>query len=182
MSANSVERTGVTTFRDRPVTLLGPEISLGDKAPDATVLAPDMSQVTLSSFRGSVRVISSVPSLETPVCDLQTRRFNQAVNELGQIPVLTVSVDLPFAQARWCGATGVDRVRTLSDYRDLSFGLAYGVVVKELRLLARAVFVVDADDTVIHVDYVPAVEQHPNYDLIIRAAWGAHMANQSRAS
>jgi thiol peroxidase len=183
MSANtSMERRGVTTFRDKPVTLVGPEITIGDKAPDFTAIATDMTPVTFSSLSGSVRVVSSVPSLETPVCDLQTRRFNQAVTELGEIPVLTVSVDLPMAQARWCGAAGVDRVRTLSDHRDLSFGLAYGVLIKEFRMLARAVFVVDADDTVVHADYVPAIEHHPNYEQIIRVAWGAHADAQRRAS
>jgi thiol peroxidase len=175
----SVERRGVTTFRDNPVTLVGPEIGVGDTAPDFTAIGTDMTPVTLSSLSGSVRIISSVPSLDTPVCDTQTRRFNQAVAELGEIPVLTVSVDLPMAQARWCGAAGVDRVRTLSDHRDLSFGLAYGVVIKELRLLARAVFVVGSDDTVIHAEYVSAIEQHPDYDRVIEAAWGAHQTRRA---
>ncbi len=183
MSANTpMERRGAITFRDKPLTLVGPEIAVGDKAPDFTAIATDLTPVTFSSLTGSVRVISSVPSLDTPVCDLQTRRFNQAVTEFGEIPVLTMSADLPMAQARWCGAAGVDHVRTLSDHRDLSFALAYGVLIKELRLLARAVFVVDADDTVVHVEYVPAIEHHPNYELIIRAAWGAHPDAQPRAS
>jgi thiol peroxidase len=182
-SANTpTERQDVTTFRDRPVTLVGPAIAVGDTAPDFTAIATNMAPVTFSSLSGSVRVISSVPSLDTPVCDLQTRRFNDAVTELGDIPVLTVSVDLPMAQARWCGAAGVDRVHTLSDHRDLSFGLAYGVLIKEFRLLARAVFVVDADDTVIHVDYVPAIEQHPDYEAAIHAASSAHSDAQRRAS
>jgi thiol peroxidase len=172
MSNKVLERAGVTTFRGRAVTLLGPGISIGDRAPDFTALAPDMTPVTFSSLSGRVRVISSVPSLETPVCDLQTRQFNEAVAEHGDIPVLTVSVDLPFAQARWCAAKDVHNVRTLSDYRDHSFGLAYGVLIKELRLLARAVFVVDAEDTVIHAEYVPAIEDHPYYEKAIHAAWG----------
>jgi len=165
----SDERVGVTTFRDRPMTLLGPEIRVGDKAPEFTVLGNDMSPVTLADTAGAVRVISVVPSLETPVCDQQTRRFNAAAGELAAT-VLTVSVDLPFTQARWCGAAGADAVRTVSDYRDLSFGQAYGVVIKELRLLARAVFVVDATDTVVYAEYVPAVEQHPDYDAALAAA------------
>jgi thiol peroxidase len=181
MSDNTRERADVTTFRGRPVTLVGGVVTVGDPAPDFTAIATDMSPVTLSSLSGSVRVISSVPSLDTPVCDAQTRRFNEAVGELGDIPVLTLSVDLPMAQARWCGAAGVDRVRTLSDHRDLSFGHAYGVVIKEFRLLARAVFVVDADDTVIHAEYVPAIEQHPDYESIIRAASGAHTNARRRA-
>lgn len=165
-----VERVGATTFRGHPVTLLGPEIRVGDRAPDFTVLGNDMAPVTLSSVEASARVICSVPSLDTPVCDAQTRRFNEEVAGLGDVGVLTVSVDLPFAQARWCGAAGIEAVKTASDHRDLSLGLAYGVVVKELRLLARAVFVVDADGVVIHVEYVPAVEQQPNFDAVLEAA------------
>jgi thiol peroxidase len=167
------ERAGVTTFRGRPVTLLGPAIGVGDQAPDFTVAAPDMSPVTSSSLAGRVRVFSVVPSLETPVCDLQTRRFNEAVAELGDVAVVTVSVDLPFAQARWCGATGVDGVQVVSDHRDLSFGTAYGVVIKEFRLLARAVFVVDAAGTVVHAQYVPEIGEHPDYDAVIAAAKAA---------
>lgn len=172
------ERTGVTTFRGHPVTLLGPEIGIGDAAPDFTALANDMSPVRFSSLSG-VRVVSVVPSLETPVCDAQTRRFNQAVGELGGATVLTLSVDLPFTQARWCGAAGVDAVQTLSDYRDLAFGQAYGVVIKEFRLLARAVFVVDAADTVVYAEYVPAIEQSPNFDAVLVAAKGAENARRA---
>jgi thioredoxin-dependent peroxiredoxin len=167
-----VERTGVATFRGRPVTLLGTEVRQGDAAPDFTVLASDMSPVTLASFAGTVRVIAAVPSLDTGVCDQQTRRFNEEAAKMDGVNVLTVSADLPFAQARWCGAAGVDRVHTLSDHRDLSFGLAYGVAVKELRLLARAVFVVDAEGTVLHAEYVPEVGQHPDYEAAIAAANG----------
>lgn len=167
------ERTGVTTFRGRPVTLLGPAIAAGDRAPDFTVAGPDMAPVTFSSLRGTVRVISVVPSLETPVCDLQTRRFNEEAAGLGDVAVLTVSVDLPFAQARWCGAAGVQGVRVLSDHRDLSFGHAYGVVIKEFRLLARAVFVVDAGDTVVHAEYVPEVGELPDLDAALAAARAA---------
>jgi thiol peroxidase len=175
----STERTGVTTFRGNPVTLLGPAVAVGDQAPDFTALANDMAPVRFSSLSGTTRVISVVPSLETPVCDLQTRRFNEAVTDLGEASVLTVSVDLPFAQARWCGAAGVDGVRTLSDHRDLAFGLAYGVVIKEFRLLARAVFVVDAADTVVHAEYVPEVGQAPNFDAAVIAAQGAETARRA---
>ena len=167
------ERTGITTFRGKPVTLLGTAVNVGDRAPDFTVVANDMSPVTLASSRGSVRIISSVPSLETPVCDQQTRRFNEEAQGIGGVDVLTVSVDLPFAQQRWCGAAGLGNVQTLSDYRDLSFGRAYGVVIKELRLLARAVFVVDASDDVVYAEYVPAIEQHPEYETAIAAARAA---------
>lgn len=175
----SIERTGVTTFRGTPVTLLGPEVAAGDRAPDFTVLGHDMAPVRFSSLSGTTRVISVVPSLETPVCDLQTRRFHEAVAGPGGVPVLTVSVDLPFAQARWCGAAGVEGVRTLSDHRDLSFGLAYGVVIKEFRLLARAVFVVDAADTVVHAEYVPEVGQLPDLDAAMTAAQKAATARSS---
>lgn len=173
------ERTGVTTFRGNPVTLLGPEVAVGDRAPDFTALGNDMAPVRFSSLSGITRVISVVPSLETPVCDLQTRRFNEAVAGLGEASVLTVSVDLPFAQARWCGAAGVEGVRTLSDHRDLSFGLAYGVVIEEFRLLARAVFVVDAADTVVHAEYVPEVGRLPDFDAAVLAARGAEAARRS---
>ncbi|MCR6483519.1 thiol peroxidase [Amycolatopsis sp. OK19-0408] len=177
----TTERTGVTTFRGHPVTLVGPELAVGDRAPDCTVLAGDMSPVRFADLTGT-RVISVVPSLETPVCDLQTRRFNEAVTELGEASVLTVSVDLPFAQARWCGAAGVTGVRVLSDHRDVSFGRAYGVLVKEFRLLARAVFVVDATGTVVHAEYVPAIEQHPDYAAAVAAAREAEQARLDRAA
>jgi thiol peroxidase len=164
------ERTGVVTFKGNPVTLVGNEVKVGDTAPDFTVLANDLSPVTLADSKGSVRIISVVPSLDTGVCDQQTRRFNEEAASLEGVRVLTISVDLPFAQKRWCGAAGVDRVQTLSDHRDLSFGTAYGVAIKELRLLARAVFVVDKDDKVVYAEYVPEVTQHPNYEAAIEAA------------
>ncbi|WP_139491292.1 thiol peroxidase [Brevibacillus dissolubilis] len=169
----AVERTGVTTFKDQPVTLLGAEVKVGDKAPDFTVLANDLSPVTLASSKGTVRIISVVPSLDTGVCDQQTRRFNEEAAKLEGVTILTVSVDLPFAQKRWCGAAGIEAVQTVSDHRDLSFGLAYGVAIKELRLLARSVFVIDANDKVVYAEYVPAVGQHPNYEAAIEAAKAA---------
>ena len=173
MSIVVQERTGITTFRGKSVTLLGTAVNVGDKAPDFTVIANDMSPVTLASSRGSVRIISSVPSLETPVCDQQTRRFNEEAQGIDGVNVLTVSVDLPLAQMRWCGAAGLENVKTYSDHRDLSFGHAYGVVIKELRMLARAVFVVDASDELVHAEYVPAVDQHPAYEAAIAAARAA---------
>jgi thiol peroxidase len=177
----TTERAGAATFRGHPVTLVGPELAVGDHAPDCTVAGPDMAPVRFADLTGT-RVISVVPSLETPVCDLQTRRFNEAVAELGETTVLTVSVDLPFAQARWCGAAGVTGVRVLSDHRDVSFGRAYGVLVKEFRLLARAVFVVDAADTVVHAEYVPAIEQHPDYDAALAAAREAERVRLGRVA
>jgi thiol peroxidase len=167
------ERSGITTFRGKPVTLLGSAVHVGDKAPDFTVVATDMSPVTLASSRGSVRIISAVTSLETPVCDRQTRRFHQEAQAIDGVTILTVSVDLPLAQQRWCGAAGLEHVQTLSDHRDLSFGRAYGVAIKELRMLARAVFVIDARDEVVYAEYVPAIEQHPAYDAAIAAARAA---------
>jgi thioredoxin-dependent peroxiredoxin len=158
------------TFKGNPVTLLGNEVKVGDKAPDFKVLANDLSEVTLADTKGQVRLISVVPSLDTGVCDAQTRRFNEEAAKLDNVKVLTISVDLPFAQKRWCGANGIENVQTLSDHRDLSFGEAYGVAIKELRLLARAVFVVDSNDTVTYVEYVSEATNHPNYEAAIEAA------------
>jgi thiol peroxidase len=169
----AVERHGAITFKGNPVTLIGPEIKVGDQAPNFTVLANDLSPVTLDDSKGSVRIISVVPSLDTGVCDMQTRRFNEEAGKLPGVKVLTISVDLPFAQKRWCGAAGVEHVQTLSDHRDLSFGTAYGVLIKELRLLARAVFVVDKNDKVVHAEYVAEATQHPNYEAAILAAKAA---------
>ncbi|QOR65840.1 thiol peroxidase [Cytobacillus suaedae] len=161
------------TFKNNPVTLLGNEVKVGDTAPDFTVLANDLSPVTLADSKGSVRLISVVPSIDTGVCDAQTRRFNEETTSLGNVKVLTVSVDLPFAQKRWCGANGIENVQTVSDHRDLSFGEAYGVHIKELRLLARAVFVVDSNDKVTHVEYVSEATNHPNYEAAIEAVKAA---------
>jgi thiol peroxidase len=158
------------TFKGNPVTLLGNEVKVGDQAPDFTVLANDLSEVTLSDYKGSVRIISSVPSLDTGVCDAQTRRFNEEAAKLDGVKVLTISADLPFAQKRWCASSGLENVITLSDHRDLSFGNAYGVVMKELRLLARAVFVVDSNDKITYVEYVSEGTNHPDYEAAIKAA------------
>ncbi|MBM7584959.1 thiol peroxidase [Bacillus pakistanensis] len=162
------------TFKGNAVTLLGSEVKVGDTAPNFTVLANDLSEVTLDDSKGSVRLISVVPSIDTGVCDAQTRKFNEAAAGLDNVKVLTVSVDLPFAQKRWCGANGIENVQTLSDHRDLSFGEAYGVHIQELRLLARAVFVVDSNDKVTYVEYVSEATDHPNYDGAIDAAKNAN--------
>ncbi|EIT85461.1 Thiol peroxidase (Superoxide-inducible protein 8) [Fictibacillus macauensis ZFHKF-1] len=161
------------TFKGQPVTLAGQQVKVGDVAKDFKVLANNMSEVTLADSKGSVRLISVVPSVDTGVCDAQTRRFNEEAAKLDNVKVLTVSVDLPFAQARWCGAAGVDNVQTLSDHRDLSFGTAFGVAINELRLLARAVFVVDSSDVVTYVEYVNEVTDHPNYEAAIEAVKAA---------
>ncbi|MCR6095523.1 thiol peroxidase [Salipaludibacillus agaradhaerens] len=161
------------TFKEKPVTLVGDDISVGDKAPDFTVLATDLSEITLSDSKGKIRLISVVPSIDTGVCDQQTRRFNEEAAKLENVEILTISVDLPFAQKRWCAAAGIDNVQTLSDHRDLDFGKKYGVAIEELRLLARAIFVVDSSDTVVYVEYVPEVSQHPNYEEAINAVKNA---------
>ncbi|WP_449621486.1 thiol peroxidase [Robertmurraya sp. Marseille-Q9965] len=161
------------TFKGNPVTLTGTEVKVGDKAPNFTVLANDLSPVTLEDTKGQVRLISVVPSIDTGVCDAQTRRFNEDAAKLDNVKVLTVSVDLPFAQKRWCAAAGIENVQTVSDHRDLSFGEAYGVVMQELRLLARSVFVVDSNDTVTYVEYVSEGTDHPNYEAAIEAAKAA---------
>lgn len=161
------------TFKGNPVTLLGNEIKVGDQAPDFKVLGNDLSEVTLQDSKGQVRLISVVPSVDTGVCDAQTRRFNEEAAKLDNVKVFTVSVDLPFAQKRWCGANGIDNVQTLSDHRNLSFGEAYGVAIQELRLLARAVFVVDSNDKVTYVEYVSEATNHPNYEAAVEAAKAA---------
>ncbi|MCX7571572.1 thiol peroxidase [Tumebacillus sp. DT12] len=161
------------TFKGGTVTLVGNEVKVGDQAPNFTVLANNLTPVTLEDSKGSVRIISVVPSVDTGVCDAQTRRFNEEAANLGDVKILTVSVDLPFAQGRYCGAAGIENVQTLSDHRDLSFGHAYGVVIKELRLLARATFVIDKNDKLVHVEYVPEVTTHPDYEAAIAAAKAA---------
>ena len=161
------------TFVNKPVTLVGKEVKVGDKAPNFTVLANDMQPVSLSDSKGTVRIISVVPSLDTGVCDQQTRKFNIEASKLENVNVLTISVDLPFAQKRWCAASGLDNVQTLSDHRDLSFGEAYGVVMKERRLLARSVFVVNSNDEVVYVEYVSEGTNHPNYEAALEAAKAA---------
>ncbi len=165
------ERTGLVTMRGNPVTLAGDEPKVGETAPDFTVVANDLSSVKLSSFTGKVCIISVVPSLDTPVCDIQTRRFNEEVAALGpDVAILTISVDLPFAQKRWCGAAGVSAVTTLSDYKDLSFGTAYGVVMKEFRLLARAIFVVDREGKIRYTELVKEIATEPDYQAALDAA------------
>ncbi|KZE64579.1 lipid hydroperoxide peroxidase [Fictibacillus phosphorivorans] len=161
------------TFKEKPVTLLGNEVKVGDQAPDFKVLANDMSEVTLDDSKGSVRLIAAVPSVDTGVCDAEVRRFNEEASKLDNVKVLTISVDLPFAQKRWCAAAGIENVQTLSDHRELSFGKAYGVAIEELRLLARSVFVIDSSDKVTYVEYVSEVTSHPNYEAAIEAAKAA---------
>lgn len=168
------ERTGVTTLKGNPVTVVGPELKVGDAAPDFKLKATDMSDKTLADYAGKVKLISVVPSIDTPVCDTETRKFNEAAAGLGDnVVILTVSVDLPPAMKRWCAAAGIDKVVTLSDYLDHSFGKAYGVRIKEIGLLARTIFVVDGDNKITYIQRVPEVAQEPNYDEVLAAAKSA---------
>lgn len=165
-----VERKNATTLKGNPFTLIGPEIKVGQKAPDFTALAGDLSPVTLASSPGKTRLVCSVPSLDTPVCDAETRRFNEEASRLGRpIETLVISMDLPFAQGRFCQTAGIKNVKTLSDHREASFGRAYGTLIKELRLLSRAIFVIDPGGTVQYVEYVKEVAQHPNYEKALEA-------------
>ncbi|MGH2544334.1 MAG: thiol peroxidase [Ardenticatenaceae bacterium] len=165
------ERTGVFAAGERQLTLLGPEVKVGDKAPNFTVVGQGMRPLKLEDTKGKVRILVSVGSLDTGVCSEETQKFNELAAGLPEdVAILTLSMDLPFAQARWCGAHNVDKVTTASDFRDREFGERYGVRVKETGLLARAVFVVDRDDVVRHVEYVPQIAQLPNFDGAVNAA------------
>ncbi|MFD1863825.1 thiol peroxidase [Planococcus chinensis] len=158
------------TFKNNPVTLPGNEVKVGDQAPNFTALANDLSPVTLEDTSGKVRLISVVPSLDTGLCSDQTKRFSDEAASLGEnVEVLTISADLPFAQKRWTEINKVDSITTLSDHRDLSFGQAYGTAMKELRLLARSIFVIDENDKVAYVEYVPEGTDHPNYEKALQA-------------
>ena len=164
------ERTGLITMRGNPLTLIGNEVKVGEMAPDFAVLDNNLSPVKFLSFRGKPCIVSSVPSLDTPVCDMETRKFNEEAARLGSdVAILTISMDLPFAQKRWCAAAGVNKVQTLSDHRDASFGMAYGVLIKELRLLARAVFVVDRKGTIQNIQLVKEVTNEPDYAAVFNA-------------
>lgn len=160
-----MDRTGIITMKGRPLTLAGSEIGVNDKAPDFTVLDGNLEEVHLSDFRGKIKVISVTPSLDTPVCDLQLRRFNHEAASLPlNIEVLNISMDLPFAISRFCTAAEISRARALSDHRDASFGNAFGVLIKELRLLARSIFIIDKDDIVRYREIVSEQSYHPDYE------------------
>ncbi len=165
---NDTART--VTMKGNPLTLTGNKLKVGDTAPEFEALDNDLAPVNLSSVKGKICVISSVPSLDTPVCDVQTRRFNTEAANLGtDIAMLTISMDLPFAQKRWCGAAGVDKVATLSDHRGAEFGNSYGVLIKELRLLARAIFVVDQNGIIQYIQIVEEISEEPDYDEVLGA-------------
>jgi thiol peroxidase len=164
------ERANVVTFRGNPLTLLGPDLQVGEKAPDFRVVDTDLNSVTLKDFAGKVLLISVTPSLDTPVCDLQGRKFNELAANLSEdVIVVNISVDLPFAQKRWCGANNIDRIKVLSDYQDRDFGLKYGVLIKELKLLARSVWIIDKDGVIRYKQIVPEVTNEPNYDEAMEA-------------
>jgi len=154
-----------------PLTLVGEGLRVGDKAPEFSLLDIELNPVRLADYRGKVCLVVTVPSLDTPVCDMETRRFNEEAASLGpDVAVLAVSMDLPFAQKRWCGAAGIEQVQTLSDHRDASFGQAYGVLIKELRLLARAVFVVDQEGAIRYEQLVGEIVNEPDYEAALSAA------------
>ncbi|MBD3348808.1 MAG: thiol peroxidase [Candidatus Eisenbacteria bacterium] len=165
------ERKGVVTADGNPVTLLGDELKVGDKAPDFEAIGNDMQPVKLSDMSGKVVIVAAVPSLDTPVCDMEVRRFNSEAASLGdEIAILTVSMDLPFAQKRWCGAAGVEEVVTASDHRSGEFGEKYGVLIKELRLLARSLFVIDREGVIRYIQIVDDITREPDYDAVLSAA------------
>ncbi len=158
-------RKGIVTIHGKPLTLVGPSLAPGDKAPDFTVLDGEQNEVGLRDLSGRIKVISVTPSLDTPVCDLQLRRFNhEAVSLPGDVVVINVSMDLPFAISRFCAAAGIDRVKAYSDHRDASFGTAYGVLIEEQRLLARSIFIVDKYNIIRYVEIVPELTNHPDYE------------------
>jgi len=165
-----MERPGATTMRGNPLTLLGPELKAGDKAPDFSAVSDAMQPVDLAGTGQNVRIFSVVPSLDTPVCDAQTKRFNEEATKLPGVVIYTVSMDLPFAQKRWCGNFGIDKIKMLSDHRSGSFGEHYGTLIKDMRIESRAIFVLDKDNTIKYVEYVKEVADFPNYEAALDAA------------
>jgi thiol peroxidase len=165
-----MERPGATTLRGNPKTLLGPELKAGDAAPDFQAVDDKLGDVNLAATGKSVRIFSVVPSLDTPVCDAQTKRFNEEAGKLPNVSIYTISMDLPFAQKRWCGAFGVDNVKMISDHRSGSFGEHYGTMIKDLRIESRAIFVLDQANVIQHVEYVKEVADHPNYESALTVA------------
>ena len=164
-----MERKGVVTALGDPVTLLGHELKIGDKAPEFTLLDGDLKEVGLKDFDGKIKIISVTPSLDTPVCDMQARRFNQEAATFAEnVAVLNISMDLPFAIARFCTTAGIDKVRAFSDHKEGAFGTAYGVLIKELRLLARSIFIIGSNNTIQYAEIVPEISEHPDYENVIK--------------
>ena len=174
-----MERAGATTLKGNPLTLVGPELKAGDAAPDFALVDNGLKPVTLKDTGTQVRIISVVPSLDTPVCDAQTKRFNEEAAKLPDLSIITVSMDLPFAQKRWCNDFQVDKVKMLSDHKDGSFGANYGTLIKELRIESRAIFVVDHNNKIVHAEYVKEVADHPNYEAALAAAKSAASSKAS---
>jgi thiol peroxidase len=166
-----MERKGVVTFMGNPLTLVGKEVKVGKKAPVFSALEKDLSEVKLADFKGKVKIISVTPSLDTPICDLQAKTFEKKAKKLSDsMVIINISMDLPFAIARFSEGAKIGKIRTLSDHRDASFGNAYGVLIKELRLLARSVFVVDQSDVLRYVEIVPEVTNQPDYEKALAEA------------
>ncbi|MDD5518989.1 MAG: thiol peroxidase [Candidatus Omnitrophica bacterium] len=165
-----MERNNVVTFKGNPVTLVGDEVKAGQQAVDFKVLAQDLTEKTLGDFKGKVKLIASVPSLDTPICDLEIKRFNDEASGISKdVAIIFISMDLPFAQKRFCQEFNINKIKTLSDHRNADFGLKYGVLIKELRLLARAIFLIDKADTVRYVEYVKEIGAPPNYEAALNA-------------
>ena len=171
-----MERLGAATMKGNPLTLIGPELKPGDTAPDFSTVDNSLKPVTLNDTGMNVRIFSVVPSLDTPVCDAQTKRFNEEAAKLPDVDIITVSMDLPFAQKRWCGAFGIDKIKMLSDHRDGSFGTSYGTLIKDMRIESRAIFVVDQKNKIRHAEYVKEVADFPNYEAALSAAKSAAAA------
>jgi len=165
-----MERKNVVTLKGNPVTLVGDEVKVGQKASDFKVLAHDLTEKTLGDFKGKIKLIASVPSLDTPICDLQIKRFNDEASNISKdVVIIFISMDLLFAQKRFCDEFNINKIKTLSDHREADFGIKYGVLIKELRLLARAIFLIDKDDTIRYVEYVKELGTPPNYEAALNA-------------
>ena len=165
-----MERKGIVTVKGNHVTLIGQVLKVGDKAPDFTILDMELKEIRLKDFAGKIKLISVTPSLDTPVCDAQARRFNQESAKLpDSVAVLNISMDLPFAIARFCTTTGIDKVKPFSDHRDASFGTSFGVLIKELRLLSRSIFVIDKNDIIRYIEITSEITQHPDYNKALEA-------------
>lgn len=163
-------RENIATVKGDPITLLGEEIKVGQKAPGFKVVASGLSEVSLEDFKGKIKLIASVPSLDTPICDLQIKRFNDEATKISKdVVIIFISMDLPFAQKRFCDAYNIKKVETFSDHKDGNFGLGYGVLIKELRLLARAIFIIDKNDIIQYVEYVKELGSHPDYETVLGA-------------
>ncbi len=178
--STSARSSRTTTLKGSPFPLAGPELRAGDQAPDFKVVDSTMQEVDLAKTGSGVRIFSVLPSLDTPVCDAQTRRFDSEAEKLSNVKIYTISMDLPFAQKRWCGNFGVNRVTMLSDHRTGSFGEHYGTLIPDLRIESRAIFVLDSDNKLRHVEYVKEVGDHPNYEAALTAAKATVEAESSK--